>query len=274
MIEVKNLWYIYQPMGVVALRDINLEIKDGEFVAIIGQNGSGKSTLVKHFNGLLKPTKGMVLIDGIDTRKCKTSELARKVGYVFQNPDHQIFAETVREEMEFGPKNLGFPEERIKRNVEEVAKRTGLYEYLDESPVSLSRGQRQVLAVASVLTMEPTILIVDEPTTGLDWRGSIAIMELIKKLNQEGKTIIIITHNMRIVSLYAKRTIVMCRGEILLDGPTDEVFLRTEELEKAFIRPPTNYLLALELSKYVKFKGFSVEDVLSGLVEHLKVRVG
>lgn len=270
MIEVKNLWYIYQPMGTVALRDINLRIEDGEFVAIIGQNGSGKSTLVKHFNGLLKPTKGVVLVDGVDTRKCRVSDLARKVGYVFQNPDHQIFAETVREEMEFGPRNLGFPEDEIKKEVERISKKVGLYEYLDEPPMSLSRGQRQVLAVASILTMRPSTVIVDEPTTGLDWKGSIEIMELLKDLNEEGKTIIMITHNMRIVSLYAKRTIVMFKGEIMLDGPTEEVFSKPDELKRAFICPPSNYLIARELSKYINFKSLTIEGISSEIIKKLR----
>lgn len=272
MIEVKNLWHIYQPMGVIALQDINLTIKDGEFVAIIGQNGSGKTTLVKHFNGLLKPTKGQVLVDGIDTKNEKISTLAKKVGYVFQNPDHQIFAETVREEIEFGPKNLGLPNEEIKKIVEEVSKKVGLYEYLNEPPISLGKGQRQRLAVASILAMRPSILVVDEPTTGQDWKECLAIMDLLKELNNEGKTIIIVTHNMRLVSLYAKRTIVMLRGKIILDGPTEEVFTNVEELEKAFIRPPPNYLFGIYISKHLGLKELrtDIKDISSAIIEKLK----
>lgn len=273
MIEVKNLWYVYQPMGVVALRDINLTIKDGEFVAIIGQNGSGKTTLVKHFNGLLKPTKGQVLIDGIDTKNERVSELSKKVGYVFQNPDHQIFAETVREEIEFGPKNLGFPKEEIQKIVEEVSKRVGLYEYLDDSPMSLGKGQRQRLAVISILAMRPSILVVDEPTTGQDWKECIGIMNLLKELNKEGKTIIVVTHNMKLVSLYAKRTIVMAGGQITLDGQTDEVFTHIEDLERAFIRPPPNYLLGIHLSKLLGLKELKIDiEGISSIIKELKAR--
>ncbi|MEM3061519.1 MAG: ATP-binding cassette domain-containing protein [Candidatus Bathyarchaeia archaeon] len=272
MIEVKGLSYVYQPMGVVALQDIDLTIKDCEFVAIIGQNGSGKTTLVKHFNGLLKPTKGQVLIDGVDTKNESISRLSRKVGYVFQNPDHQIFAESVREEIEFGPKNLGFSKEELQKIVEEVSKRVGLYEYLNDPPISLGKGQRQRLAVASILAMQPSILVIDEPTTGQDWKECIAIMDLLDELNKKGKTIIVVTHNMKLVSLYAKRTVVMLGGRILLDGPTDEVFTRIEDLEKAFIRPPSSYLLGMHFSKLLGLKELrmDVEGVSSAIIKRIK----
>ncbi len=270
MIEVKNLWYVYQPSGVVALRDVNLKIRDGEFLAIVGHNGSGKTTLVKHFVGLLKPTKGQVLIDGRDIREYKISQLAGRIGYVFQNPDHQIFAESVREEMSFGPRNLGFSEKRIKEVVEEVAKTLGLYEFLDEAPYNLSRGQRQKVAVASILTMQPSVLIVDEPTTGLDWRESIQMMELLKKLQKEGKTVIVITHNMKVVAQFVERVVVMARGQILIDGQTREAFLKFETLKNAHIIPPTSYLLQPYLSKFINVDDFTIEKISAELIKKLR----
>lgn len=270
MIETKNLWYVYQPSGVVALRDVNLTIRDGEFLAIVGHNGSGKTTLVKHFVGLLKPTKGQVLIDGRDVREYKVSQLAGRIGYVFQNPDHQIFAESVREELSFGPRNLGFSEKRIKEVVEEVAKTLGLYEFLDEAPYNLSRGQRQKVAVASILTMQPSVLIVDEPTTGLDWRESIQMMDLLKRLQKEGKTVIVITHNMKVVAQFVERVVVMAGGQILIDGPTREAFLKFEVLEKAHIIPPTSYLLQPYLSKFINIDDFTIEKISAELIKKLR----
>src|SRR5690606_37725275 len=170
VVEVKNLYHVYQPMGEVALKNVSLTIKEGEFVAIIGQNGSGKTTLIKHLNGLLKATKGEVYVGGKLITDQKVSDLAHYIGYVVQNPAHQIFAETVEEEVAFGPKNLGFPPEKIKAMVDRSLECLGLAHHRETPPFMLGRGEKQRLAVASILSMDPKVLIIDEPTTGLDWR--------------------------------------------------------------------------------------------------------
>ena len=247
ILKTEGLCYCYSTRTDMALSNVNLSIHKGEFVAIIGQNGSGKTTLIKHFNGLLKPTKGKVIVEGRDTAQLPTSELARSVGYVFQNPDHQIFADTVKEEVDFGPKNLGFTEEHIEKARKLVLSEMELEGLEEEMPFQLSRGQRQRLAVASVLAMEPAILIIDEPTTGQDWKESIALMRLVKRLNDEGHTCIVTTHNMNLVSLFAKRVIVMWRSEVYLDSTTQEVFSQVDKILKAGIKPPEVYTLARKM---------------------------
>ena len=243
ILEVQNLDFSYPSRSDYALQDVNLNIDRGEMLAIIGQNGSGKTTLIKHFNGLLKPTNGRVIVEGRDTKDLQISELARSVGFVFQNPDHQIFATNIKDEVAFGPKNLGFSPERIEKNIQEVLKAMNLTDIVDKMPFQLSRGQRQRLAVASVLAMEPSILIIDEPTTGQDWKESIALMELVRGLNERGHTCIIVTHNMNLVSLFAKRVIVMRNAQIYLDGTTQDVFSQVELLHVAGIKTPEVYQL-------------------------------
>lgn len=194
IIETKGLWHIYgqgTEREMVALKDININIYQGEFIAFIGQNGSGKTTLAKHFIGLLKPTRGYVIVNGKDTRKCRVSELAAMVGYCFQNPDHQIFNRTVYDEVAYGPKNLNISNEEIQERVAEAVKAVGLEGYEKLNPFFLGKGERQKVAVASVLAMRPKVLIVDEPTTGMDWKTSITMMNLIKELNQKGMTVIL-----------------------------------------------------------------------------------
>lgn len=252
MIDVQNLCYRYTGRTTNALENINLQISKGEFLAIIGQNGSGKTTLIKHFNGLLKPVSGKVFVDGEETSKKRTAELAKSIGYVFQNPDHQIFAETVKDEVAFGPKNLGFSDEHINNETTRVLKEMDLDIPLDEMPFQLSRGQRQRLAVASVLAMEPSILIIDEPTTGQDWKESILLMDLVKNLNEKGHTCIVTTHNMNLVSLFAKRVVVMKAGQVFLDGSTQEVFNQEEALLTAGIKAPDVYLLGKTLIPEMK----------------------
>ena len=266
VLQTEGLYYCYPTRDEFALSDVNLSIERGEFIALIGQNGSGKTTLIKHFNGLLKPTEGRVLVEGRETTDLLTSELARSVGYVFQNPDHQIFAETVRDEIAFGPRNLGFPQERIEVITEQVLADMDLAGCEEEMPVQLSRGQRQRLAVASVLAMEPSILIVDEPTTGQDWKESITLMELVKGLNDKGHTCIVTTHNMNLVSLFARRVVVMWRGEILLDGPTQDVFREVEQLARAGVKPPEVYELTRVLMPGIKLEKPITPDDLAGLL--------
>lgn len=266
ILATEGLFFSYPTRQEYALRNINLGIQWGEFVAIIGQNGSGKTTLIKHFNGLLKPTAGRVLVEGRETTKIPASELARSIGYVFQNPDHQIFAEKVRDEVAFGPRNLGFDEDYISRVTEEVLSAMGLAETIDEMPFMLSRGQRQRLAVAAVLAMEPSVLIIDEPTTGQDWKESIALMELVKKLNDRGHTVVITTHNMNLVSLYARRVVVMRLGEVWLDGTTQEVFRKEERLCHAAIKPPEIYRLVTALLPDTEINSLVTPDSLAAML--------
>ncbi len=238
-IRVDHISYVY-PDGTVGLREASLTIEEGEFLAFIGQNGSGKTTLSKNIAGLLKPTTGDVWVFGRNTKEAPMSELATLVGYIFQNPDHQLFNQTVYDEIAYGPRNLKFPEEEVEKRVKEAMGIVGLDEsYREEHPFFLSKGLRQRVAIASILALRPRVIIVDEPTTGQDFKQSIEIMDFLTTLNREhGHTIIIITHDMPIVAKYAERTVVMANGQILLDGPTREVFAQAEVLAQAYIKPP------------------------------------
>lgn len=242
-IAAENLFFRY-PKQPPALVDITLRIPEGQFVALVGQNGSGKTTLAKHFNGLLRPERGRVLIHGSDIAGRATADLASVVGYCYQNPDHQIFATTVFEEIAFGPRNLGVPEDEVKRRTERLLDLVGLRSEADRYPFSLGRGQRQKLAVASVLAMEPQIVIVDEPTTGLDWQGGQAMMGVMAELHRAGRTLIIITHDMNIVAEYAERVVVMVEGRIVADGAPADVFKQESALRDAFLRPPQAFRIA------------------------------
>ncbi|MEM3437432.1 MAG: energy-coupling factor transporter ATPase [Nitrososphaerales archaeon] len=264
MIVIEDLHYIY-PNNVKALNGISLTIKKGEIVAIIGQNGSGKTTLAKHLIGLLKPTFGKVLIKGLDTREQTTGKLAKIVGYVFQNPDHQIFATSVKDEISYGLKNLKLPKEEIEKRVSESLKFVGLEGFENYHPFLLKKGERQRVAFASIFAMKPEIFVVDEPTTGQDYIGSENMMHMLLKLNENGHTIIIITHDMRIVGKYVKRVIVIDKGKIVLDGSTKQVFSEFDTLRRCYLLPPQITRIGRELS----FKGeetiLTVEDMLSRL---------
>ncbi|KUO51250.1 MAG: hypothetical protein APF76_17360 [Desulfitibacter sp. BRH_c19] len=250
LIEVEELDYAYEKSSHV-LRNINIKIARGEIIAFTGKNGSGKTTLAKHFNGLLKPSSGKVLIDGKDTAKRTVSELAQTVGYVFQNPDHQIFNDTVFDEVAFGPKNQGITGKKLEELVLNSLAAVGLMEDANLYPYRLSKGQRQRLALASVIAMESDIMVLDEPTTGLDYKEGLEIMELLKKLNLKGHTIIFITHDMGLVADYAKRMIVVSEGEIIADNTPRKVFNLDQVIEKAHLKIPAVTQLAriLKLSK-------------------------
>jgi len=237
MIKVANLHYKYQS-GLEVLHGLSFRIGKGEFVALIGQNGAGKTTLLKQFNALLKPTAGSVGIAGLDTAKSSTGELSRKVGFLFQNPDHQIFMPTVAKEIGFGPKNLHLSKGEIEARVAEAAQAVGLTRYLGHNPLLLSKGQRQRVAFASVLSMQPEILVLDEPTTGQDYQEGIEIMEMVKKLNEQGHTIVFVTHDMELVATYARRVIVLSRGRVLLDDSCRNVFYHPEILKQTNLFPP------------------------------------
>lgn len=237
IVSFEKVSYRY-PDGTLALNNVELEFKKGEFAAIIGQNGSGKTTLVKHIVGLLKPTTGEVRIFGKKTSETSIRELATRVGYVYQNPDHQLFCQTVYEECAYGLRNLGLREDEIKTRVKEILGRVGLEGMEDIDTFLLGKGQRQRLAIASTLVMNPEVIIVDEPTTGQDMAQSSSIMELLGALNREGRTIIIVTHNMRLVAEYAERVVVMHSGRVILDGDVRTVFSQPERLREALITPP------------------------------------
>lgn len=238
LIQAEGLEYVYPLYDQKALKGIDLTIAEGEFVAILGQNGSGKSTLAKHFNGLLKPTAGRLLIEGRPSMAYSPKNLARKVGYIFQNPDHQIFCRTVEEEVGFGPKVLGTDPASIRKRVAEALETVGLQGYEKQMPFTLTKGERQRIAVASVLAVRPQVIILDEPTTGLDFNHQRRIMDLFKGLNQKGHTIILITHSMWVAAEYAKRTIILKEGAVLLDGLTRRVFAEESLLAQTALKPP------------------------------------
>lgn len=248
-IQVNHLTFAY-PDGTLALEDINVSIEIGEFIALIGQNGSGKTTLSKCLNGLYKPTSGDVVVDGLNSRTTSIVQMVRRVGYVFQNPDHQLFNNNCWDEIAYGPRNIELSEEEVKVRVEEAAQVVGLPQVLyGEHPFFLSKGLRQRVAIASILALRPQVIIVDEPTTGQDARQSFEIMDFLKELNEShGHTVIIITHDMSIVAQYARRVILMSEGKILADGPTAEVFSHPDILEQAFLEPPQITQLAQSVS--------------------------
>jgi energy-coupling factor transport system ATP-binding protein len=237
LIKIANLWHRY-PSGKAALRGIDLAIQDGEFVALIGQNGAGKSTLFKHLNGLLKPTEGEVYVADRDVSDSRTAQMASVVGFLFQNPDYQIFCASVQEEVAFGLKRMGIGQVEIEHRVGEALSVVGLRDKADAHPYSLSKGQRQRVALASVLAMEPRVLVIDEPTTGQDYRQTLQIMDLIRRLHEQGTTILMVTHNMSLVAEYAARTVVLGGGRVLADGPTREVLAMEDLLAETGLRPP------------------------------------
>lgn len=237
IITVENLTHVY-PNGVEALCGVSIEICKGEYLAIVGQNGSGKTTLAKHLNGLLKPTQGTIKVGDKDASKARVSELSRIIGYVFQNPDDMLFCNSVEEEIGFGPRMIGCSKDEIQRRVTETIQVLGLESLRDQHPFALSLGDRQRLAVACALSMEPEVFVFDEPTTGQDYFGGQRIMAIIDRLHASGKTIIIITHDMQMVAEHARRVVVVSAGQIALDAPPDKAFAQIELLEKLSLRPP------------------------------------
>jgi energy-coupling factor transport system ATP-binding protein len=249
LLKVENLTFKYGAEPPV-LKNISLDIAGGECIAVIGQNGAGKTTLAKHFNGMLKPVSGKFYVGGKDTGQLKVSVLARTVGYVFQNPDHQIFHDTVAKEVAFGLKNFQLPNELITARVAAALEAVGLTAHHATYPFNLSKGQRQRVALASVLALQTEVIILDEPTTGQDYRESMQIMNLVKQLHQNGHTVIFITHDMSLVAEFAQRAVVLCDGKILADGGVRSVFSQPELLQKTFLKPPQITALAQSLNGY------------------------
>ncbi|OFI06861.1 energy-coupling factor transporter ATP-binding protein EcfA2 [Clostridium acetireducens DSM 10703] len=275
-IEIKNLNHVYMkgtPFEKKAIDNVSLSIEDGEFIALIGHTGSGKSTLIQHINGLLKSTSGKIYIDGLDitNKDVKLNAIRKKVGLVFQYPEYQLFEETIERDIAFGPKNLGLSEEEIAIRVKRAMNMVGLeYEtYKDKSPFELSGGQKRRVAIAGVIAMEPKVLILDEPTAGLDPKGRDDILSQIKLLHKEyNLTIILVSHSMEDVAKLADRILVMHEGKCILDGTPKEVFKKTDILEKVGLAVPQVTYLAKELKKH----GFNIsEDIFT--VEQAKKEI-
>jgi len=247
LIQVDKVRFAYRE-PVTVLQNVNLNFQRGEFTAIIGNNGSGKSTLMKMILGLLKPSAGRVVIDGVDTRQARVSELALKIGFIFQDPNDQLFSNSVGEEIAFGLKNLELPEEEIEKRVTDTLAQFDLTEVQDTFPRFLARGDKQKLCIASIVAMRPQVLLLDEPTTGQDHRDSFQIMELAQTLNEQGITILLVTHDLSNVARYARRVIVVNDGVIIADGPTQEIMTDRELLASCHLTPPQIIQLGLDLS--------------------------
>lgn len=260
MIEYDSVRFGYgKTKDAELIHGISLSIEDGEFVALTGENGAGKSTFSKLLAGILKPSDGKICVNGIDTKKAKNSMLAKTTGFLFQNPDRQLCTYTVRDEIAFGQKALKTgTEEEISKRTEKIIERFGFNP--DEAPFSLSRGQRQRLALASIIAVEPKVMILDEPTTGLDYKECMEIMSAVKELNKNGTTVIMVCHDMELVLDFARRMIVLADGKIEADGKTLEIMRSKEILQKACLLPPQIIQIALELEE--KFPGrFNFENV-------------
>lgn len=263
-IKIENLTHVYMPKSPFekkALDNVNLVIEDGEFLALIGHTGSGKSTLIQHLNGLLEPTSGRILVDDIDitNKEAKLTEIRKKIGLVFQYPEYQLFEETIEKDIAFGPNNLGLSSEEVSRRVKKSMEMVGLdYEtYKDVSPFDLSGGQKRRVAIAGVIAMEPKVLILDEPTAGLDPKGRDDILEQIKLLHEKYKmTIVLVSHSMEDVGKLAQRIVVMNKGKVELLGKPSEVFKEVETLEKIGLAvPQVTYLM-----RVLRERGFNVSD--------------
>lgn len=237
MLIVENLRFSYAS-GVEALKGVSLTVKDGEFVAIMGQNGAGKTTLVKHFNGLLKPTSGSVRVDGTETKQTSVAALARNVGFVFQNPDHQLFSETVDDEVAFALKNFGYEAEVIEKRITWAVNLLGLTQYRKTSPFMLSGGERKRVALASVLAWDPKILILDEPTIGQDHRQKENLRQFIMQMQTQGKTVVMVTHDVEFVAECNPRVVLMREGRIVADGQGKQILTDPTLLEQSSIVLP------------------------------------
>lgn len=270
-IEVRNLTHVYHkgsPSEAVALKNVSFRIENGEFVGLIGPTGSGKSTLIQHLNGLLKPTSGEVLVDGEDIwgRSMSLRKLRQRVGLVFQYAEQQVFEETVRDDIAFGPRNLGLSEKEVQERVLEAAKMVGLpEELLGRSPFELSGGQLRRVAIAGVVAMKPEVLILDEPAAGLDPRGRDAILSSVKEMHRSGMTVILVSHNMEDVARLCERILVLNKGELVADGTPREIFSRNELVRKIGLKPPD----VVSLMEKLRERGWNVRTDIVTIDEAL-----
>lgn len=262
-ISIRNVSYIYNeglPFEKRALDDVSLDIGEGEFIALVGHTGSGKSTLVQHLNGLMEPTEGGILYDGVDYRKKgNIATLRQKVGLVFQYPEYQLFEETIAKDIAYGPKNLGLSDEEVEERVRRAMAKVGLDydEKGEQSPFALSGGQKRRVAIAGILAMEPEVLVLDEPTAGLDPRGSREILEEIRGIFEStGTTIVLVSHSMEEVARLASRVIVMDRGRVHMDGTPREIFAREKELRAIGLGVPQVRRTMTDLVA----KGFDIKE--------------
>lgn len=260
IIQTENMSFTY-PDGTPALHDINIEIKEGERVAVIGSNGAGKSTLFAHFNGINRPTSGLIKIDGKPAvyEKKELLQIRQKVGIVFQNPDDQLFAPTVIEDVAFGPMNLGLSDDEVDERVEEALEMVGIIGLEKKAPHHLSGGQKKRVAIAGILAMKPEIMVMDEPTTGLDPKGVEQVMEILYMLNRGDMSIIVASHDVEMVTQFADKIFVLHDGEIVGQGTPEEIFNDHETLKKAHLRPPKS----AELLHLLKDGGFPVNVKLT-----------
>ncbi|MGE4092068.1 MAG: ABC transporter ATP-binding protein [Candidatus Binatia bacterium] len=259
ILSLHSVSHTYVDDGSVAVRNVSLTIAEGEFIALLGKNGSGKTTLAKHCCGLLAPTHGVVRFRGNDLHALPLSQIAQEVSYVFQNPDHQLFADTVEAEVAFGPQNIGLDTRAVQERVNEALQAVGLQEMRQHDPFLLGRGERQRLAVAALLALRPRILILDEPTTGLDYREQRRMMELLHRLHQERRTIIIITHVPWVAAEYAERALLMSEGQLLWDGSMRALCAQPDLCARAAFRPPDITFVGLPLG----LTPLSVEELIS-----------
>ena len=255
-LSIKNLSYTY-PDGTHALKNVNMEILKGQKVAIMGPNGAGKSTLFSHFNGLTEPTSGYLELDGKKMEYDKKSllEVRQKVGIVFQDPNDQLFAPTVKEDVAFGPMNLGLSYEEVEKRVDEALELVGMKKFKDKTPHHLSGGQKKRVAIAGIIAMRPEIMILDEPTAGLDPQGVDQVLTILNNLNKEGMSIVISSHDIEMVNGFAEKIFVLYEGEILAIGDKHEIFSNKELLKKAHLKAP----VTTEILYQLKEKGFNID---------------
>jgi len=270
IITVEDVTFSY-PSGVEALKNVSLTIHEGEYVAIMGENGAGKTTLVKHFNGLLKPKKGKILVNDIDVSKTSVAALAQKIGLVFQNPDDQLFAEDVKEEISFALRNFGYNESVINQRVEWALNLLDIKKYKDTSPFILSGGERKRVALASVLAWDPQVLVLDEPTIGQDYGQKEKLKHFLTQLCTQGKTVVIVTHDVEFVAESQPRVVLMAKGSIQADGSAKEIMSNSEALKMCSVSPPEITKLFQKLSSY----GFpndvlDVDEAVNIFTNHLK----
>lgn len=270
-LSTENLSFTY-PDGTQALKNINIEIEKGEKVAIIGPNGAGKSTLFSHFNGLTEPTSGCVKIEGkpISFEKDELLKVRQKVGIVFQDPNDQLFAPTVKEDIAFGPMNLGLSYDEVEKRVEDALKMVGMENYEDKTPHHLSGGQQKRIAIAGIIAMKPELMILDEPTDGLDPDGVEKVLNIMNQLNEEGMTLIISSHDIDMISKYADKIFVLYNGEIIESGNKNKIFSDMELLKKAHLRTPitTEILYNLKESGLnVNTEKISVKDTCAEIIK-------
>jgi len=270
VILCENLWHEY-PGNILALQEANLKINAGEIVGVIGQNGSGKTTLVKHFNGLLKPTRGKVWVKGKDTAGMRIQQMAKDVGYVFQNPNHQLFARTVEAELEFGPRNLGVPEEEVIERREKAIEFFKLQELRLLHPYRIGFPLRKLVGMASIYTMRPAVFVLDEPTTGQDNITTRTVYRLIRQLRDEGATVVCVAHDMILLAEVVERMVVLRDSRIIADATPREVFSNRELMHSTHLVPPQVTELSLRLKTAGKFPEIelNVNDMVAGMAGRL-----